>query len=817
MSSNRRRWYLALCAAGLGSAAAAVAYATHRVMNGALPTVEGRRTVNGLRKPVEILRDAWGVPHIYAQNEEDLFFAQGYVQAQDRLFQMDAYRRLGSGRLSEISGPVGLESDRLARICGWHLAAEAQWQGIQSDPETRAVAEAFARGVNAFIEEDALPAEYRLLVCTPEPWHARDSSAWGTVLAWGLSVNWQTELLRMRLIDELGPERATDLTPTFDADYQTVFPGAELGSRLGQALLDAYRGAAETLPVGRMPAGAGSNNWVVNGQWTRSGRPMLANDPHLPPVFPTLWYENHLVGGRYNVTGFTTPGVPGVIIGHNERVAWGITNAYPDIQDLYVERFHADDPLLYEVDGRWQRATEREEVIHVRGKRKPLEIRVRETRHGPVISDLLAREERALALRWTCHDENNHLGAMLGMCRAADWNEFGEATQAWAFPSQNVVYADVEDNIGYLMPGRVPLRGKGHGLVPAPGWRTEYDWQDYLADEALPALFNPEPGYVVTANNCVVGDDYPYLLTGEWLAPYRARRIAQLIEERAPLGIGDHARIQTDTVSYPAREFVQLAIGKLDGDSVATMSETAQWALDRLERWDGDMRADAVEPALAFAWQIFFMRAMLNQALGAALATELLDENGHDEIPTHPFHEIAYELCLRWLRDGPPAWVGEVARLLPATLEAALNALGRELGKDKRHWQWGRLHYVKLHSHVARIPGVGRLWKPRTYPLSGDSFTVSQARVTPHLPPGETHVIASCRMILDVGNWDASVSTLPGGQSGHPASDHYQDSVEDWLKGKYHPMLYRRSRVEDATENQLVLSPAKAAAELNQQ
>lgn len=815
MSSKRLKWYLALCAAGVGSAAAAVAYATRRVMYNALPTVEGQKTVCGLHKPVEVLRDAWGVPHIYAQNEEDLFFAQGYVQAQDRLFQMDAYRRVGYGRLSEITGSMGLASDRLARICGWHLAAEAQWRGIERDAETRAIADAFAQGVNAFVESAVLPAEYRLLVCTPDPWHPRDSSAWGAVLAWGLSVNWQTELLRMRLIDELGPERATDLTPTGDEEYHTIFPGSEIGSRLSKALIKAYQEAAETLPVGRVPggAGAGSNNWVVDGTWTRSGRPMLANDPHLPPIFPTLWYENHLVGGRYNVSGFTSPGVPGVIIGHNERVAWGVTNAYPDIQDLYVERFHEEDPLLYEVDGRWQRATEREEVIHVRGRRKPLVEHIRQTHHGPVISDLLAREERALALRWTCHEENNHLSAILGMCRASDWNEFREATRAWGFPSQNVVYADVDGNIGYLMPGRVPLRGKGDGLTPSPGWRSEYEWQGWIDHEELPALFNPEPGYVVTANNCVAGDDYPYLLTGEWLAPYRARRISQLIEELAPLDRQKQARIQNDTVSLPAQRFVQLALEALDIGVAKALSRTAQWAVERLQLWDGDMQAGEVAPSLAFAWQVCFLRAALTQALGADLSAEILDENGLDEIPTQPFHDIAYELSLRWLKERPPRWVGPVAPMLTTALENAVGELRRELGPDPSSWLWGRLHYVELQSHVARIPGVGRLWKPRTYPLSGDSFSVAQARVPSHLPPSAAHVIASCRMILDVGAWDESISTLPGGQSGHPASDHYQDSVEDWLKGKYHPMLYSRSRVEDATEGRLVLNPARATTE----
>lgn len=812
MSSNRLRWMAAVGAAGLGGIAVALNYATRRALNNALPVVSGERVVAGMRQPVEILRDSWGIPHIYAQTEEDLFFAQGYVQAQDRLFQMDAQRRIGHGRLSEIAGPLGIPSDRLARYCGWHKAAGAQLRGIKRDPETKAMTEAFAAGVNAYITEGHLPAEYQVLACTPEPWRPIDGCAWGAVLAWGLSVNWQTELLRLQLITALGPEKAADLMPAYGQNYQTIYPNAQTGQRLGAELREAFQRTAAQLPFANLVGGSGlgSNNWVVAGRRTVSGRPMLANDPHLPPLFPALWYENHLVGGRFNVTGFTSPGVPGVIIGHNERVAWGITNGYPDIQDLYVERFHASDSLLYEVDGNWRRAQEVEEVIHVRGRRAPLVERVRHTHHGPVLSDMLAHEERppepyALALRWTSYEENNHLRAIIGMCRAANWATFDEATRDWGFPPQNVVYADVDGNISYVMPGLVPRRRAGAGMAPAPGWTSDSDWRGWIEHDELPHLFNPAQGYIVTANNRVTGDDDPALLNSEWLPPYRAQRIAALLESLTPLDVAQHARIQTDTVSLPVQRFVSLALDSLDEATRQSLGVDATEALTRLQDWDGDMRADTDAPSLAFGWMVCFLRAAIFQAVGEPLGRQLLDENGIAEIPTHPFHEISFELALRWLAEGAPSWVGDVRQLAPAALEQALQQLRKHRGWRK-HWPtWGKLHYVELHSYISRIPAVGRLWKPLTYPLGGDSFTVNQARVAPHLPPGGAHVIASCRMILDVGAWDNSVSVLPGGQSGHPASDHYQDSVDDWLEGKYHPMLYSRERVELATENRLIL------------
>lgn len=809
--SSKSPWLRRLLVGSLGLAGglAGTVYLTRRLLQRSLPQISGSRTLSGLRRPVEIIRDRWGVPHIYAKTEEDLFFAQGYVQAQDRLFQMDANRRVGSGRLSEIVGPLGVETDRFARICGWHRAAQAQVAGIMKDEETRAVSEAFAAGVNAFMQEERLPLEFSLLAYRPEPWTPFDGSAWGAVLAWGLSVNWQTELLRARLVETLGPQKAADLTPSYDGYAPTILPATEVGAGLSEALLEAFRRVVSEVPLGSVPSGAGlgSNNWVLGGDWTTTGRPMLANDPHLPPVFPTLWYENHLVGGRYNVTGFTTPGVPGVIIGHNEHVAWGITNAFPDVQDLYVERFHPHDPLLYDADGHWQTAEERREVIHVRGQRSPVEENVRYTRHGPIISGLVPGEERQLALRWACHDENNHVRAMLGVCRATGWDSFRDALRDWAFPPQNIVYADISGNVGYAMPGRVPLRAKGEGLVPVPGWTGEYEWRGWIAPEALPSLFNPSPGYIVTANNRVAGDDYPYFLGGEWQPPYRARRIAQLIETLAPLDVADNARIQTDTVSLLALRFVALALPHLQGHALLAQSDVAGRAASLLQEWDGDMRPDRAAPAVAYGWLVCFVHAAMEMAVGKDLAQELLSPGELEEFPTVPFHEIAYELAVRWLDAGAPDWIGDVAGLLPAAIEEALSLLQKTLGPDAGDWRWGDLHYVEIHNHLTRIPGLGRLWRPRSFPIGGDGFSVNQAEVPPRFPPGPVHVIASCRMIVDVGAWDNSLSTLPGGQSGHPASDHYQDSVEEWLQGRYHPMLFSRDRVEAEAEGRLILQP----------
>ena len=798
-----------LLTTGAAGASIAASHALRQFWRRPLRGLQGSYTLAGLSRPVEVIRDQWGVPHIYAQTEDDLFFAQGYAQAQDRLFQMDGNRRLGGGRLSELVGPPGLPTDRIARIFGWVRAGEAQIKG--ASVESRAAADAFARGVNAFINQGNWPVEYALLACRPQPWEPLHSALWGAVLAWGLSANWETELGRALLVEKLGPEKTADLTLTYDDSYQTILPSVRVGARLLAAMMDAYREAMRYLPLGYVPGGpnVGSNNWVVNGQWTRSGRPVLANDPHLAAIFPTLWYENHLVGGRYNVTGFTSPGVPGVIIGHNEHVAWGITNAFPDVMDIFLEQVHPDDPTLVREDDGWVKMTMRREEIKVRGRRQPLVLDVPYTRHGPVVSELIPGEHRTFSLQWNAFAPADHLQALLLLARATDWSSFREGLQAWGFPPQNVVYADVAGHIGYMMPGLVPIRPRGEGLVPAPGWDTAYDWQGWIPFAEMPTQYDPIEGYVVTANNRVVGDGYPHWLTAEWLPHYRSDRIIELIKMRAPLSLADHAAIQADAVSLFARRFQAVALPLLRAEPPAT--RLAACALTVLSAWDGTMDAQRVEPSLFFALFTCYVESVVTQAVGS-LSELLLGDGFLEGFPSNSFYNTSVELALRWLEMPAPGWVGDARALLVPSLTRALALLEATYGPDPACWTWGRLHQVRLHNHLSRIPGLGKLWKPITLPMNGDSFTVNQAGMTPYFPPRPIHSIASSRMILDVGAWDNSLSVLPGGQSGHPASAHYQDGITDWHAHRYHPMLFSREKVEAAAARRLTLHPASATA-----
>ncbi len=795
--SKKAKWiFSAAMAAG---AVATAGMMGRRLLAKGLPQVNGRIHLPNVQHPVEILRDKYGVPHIYAQNNHDLFFAQGYVHAQDRLFQMDINRRIGAGTLSELIGSLALKSDRFARIMGWPRVISAQIEG--GDEEAWHIAHAFTAGVNAFIQQGKVPIEYTLLATKPALWQLEDSAAWGTVLAWGLAANWESEIMRGLLLNEIGAQKTADLTLTLQDETHDKFGDDAVPIDFAQKMMETYHEVMSSLPIGQIPTGTGigSNNWVVHGQHTSTGRPFLANDPHLPPMFPSIWYENHLVSDEFNVTGYATPGVPGVLIGHNERVAWGITNAFSDVQDIFVERFHPDDDSLLEVEGGWEKIEVVEEVIHVRGRRKPVVEQVRYSQHGPIISDLLADEERPLSFAWAAFENNNHLQAMLDMNRATNWDTFKAGADKWGFPCQNIVYADVDNNIGYIMRGKVPIRAKGDGMTPVPGWNG-HDWVGWIPQDELPAYLNPEAGFIATANNRVVGAGYPHLLTNEWLAPYRARRITELLQAAFPISLQGNMEIHQDTVSLLMMRFMVAIRPSFD-------QLPPHPILKALQTWDGDMRADSVSATVAYGWLFHLTQLAFAQAVGTKLAATLLGEGPIKNFSANPYHKGGFELLLRWLERGAPPWVGEIRPLLTPAYEKTITILQKEYGSTPQKWAWGKIRPLHIQSPLAVIPGLGKLWKPVTVPGRGDGFTINQMESPPSFPPEAINMVASGRMILDVGGWDNSVSSFPAGQSGHIASPHYQDGIAEWDGGTYHPMYFSRVAVETAVADRLLLHP----------
>src|SRR5579859_3329639 len=581
-----------LPAAALAAAGAGLYRRLHR----SLPPLDGTFFCP-VTAPVRVVRDAWGIPHIHAQNAADLFTAQGYAQAQDRLWQMDLQRRVGAGRLSEIFGPITLASDILLRRFGIGQAAAAEAAGLNDVPATAAAA--YCRGVNAYMawarEQRALPAEFAILAYEPEPWTVADCLIWSKVLAWGLGGNWESELVRARLVNYLGATRAAALEPDYPPGQPlTAEPGVAFSGLddLFASLLDEYEDLVQTTGLGGMMQSAmpASNNWVVAPTHSASGRALLANDPHLPLYSPSVWHLVHLSGGGYEVAGAAIPGAPGVCIGHNADIAWGTTNAMVDAQDLYVEQLHPDDPTQVRYEDGWERGTVRTERIAVRGRPRPVVDRILITRHGPVITgewspetgkwlhagaQLLNLPQRrplpkdpapaggtrpptALALRWAALTPTRSLEGMLDFNRAHDWPSFLAGVEKWEAPAVNMVYADRAGNIGYHLVGWVPIRARGQGVLPVPGWTGRYEWQGYIPFAELPHSYNPAAGYIVTANNRFAGPAYPYFLGREWATGYRARRIADLLAAKPQITLGDCATIQSDIYTIPGHLLSQI-------------------------------------------------------------------------------------------------------------------------------------------------------------------------------------------------------------------------------------------------------------------
>lgn len=797
-----KKWWI-IAGAALGAAASLGGIGYYWLLRRPLARTQGTLWLPGLQNEVEIFRDRWGVPHIYAANTHDLMFAQGFVHAQDRLWQMDLQRRLVAGRLSEVLGAQSVPVDRWLRILGLRRVAEQEVALVEAS--LRADLEAYAAGVNARIAQHRLPVEFSLLRYKPEPWTVADTLSWNKMMSWGLSINWESEILRAQLIARLGPERAAELEPELDAGSLRIVPP---GSTTGSAALDRAKAAR---PFTGPPAqtGLGSNNWVLAGSRTASGAPLLANDMHLPMYQPCIWYENHLVGGDLNVTGITFPGTPGVVSGHNGHVAWGFTNGFPDVQDLYRERLCRTDGghVQYEYRGEWRKADVIHEEITIRGKETVVE-EVIVTHHGPIVNALasdLAGEE-PLALRWTSLEPDTMLHALFGMMRAHTCLEFREALRHWTAPIQNMVYADTEGNIGYSFPGKVPIRAKGNGLVPAPGWTGEYEWLGYIPFDELPHLYNPSQGYVATANNHVVGDDYAYFIGREFASDDRAQRIVELIEAQDNVDIGYIQRMQFDLVSSSAR----LVASHLSQLQVAEPRQAA--AIELLRHWDGVLAADS--PAAA-VYQVF-VRRMIHLTLADKLGdltprfagqgpTPLLAEGSIFGVRARIWlQKVLAEPESHWFDLGAGQTRDDVMRL---ALRETVAFLETELGPEPDDWAWGKLHTLTFSHMLGRVWPLNRLFNRGPHPLGGDDTTVWATGASHHDLNSESVIGPPFRFIADLGDLRNSVGLLAPGQSGQPGSKHYDDQLQAWFSGEYHPLLYVREDVEREAKARLQLRP----------
>ena len=768
-----------------------------------LPQRDGSMTVRGLSQRVAIVRDADGVPHIRATDERDALFALGYVHAQDRLWQMEFQRRIVGGRLAEILGPAALDTDRLMRTIGFARAGADALRSLP--PETRSLLDAYVAGINEYLSTRSgwnLPVEFALLRFAPAPWRPEDVLGWQKAMGWSMSMNWREELLRLRIASRVGVDSTLDLLPA-------SVPG-------GPIVLPQYAGAADAavrrsktraparapLATDRIsflfsslfpfePAVGGSNNWVVSGSRTTTGKPMLANDPHLGTQTPAVWYVAHITGGALDVIGATLPGTPAVVIGHNRRIAWGVTNMMSDVQDFFAERINGRDEVL--VDGRWEPMRVLHETIVVRSA-PDVTLRVRLTRHGPLLSDVFD-ERTPLALRWTGHDPADRTaGAFLAVNRAGSWTEFLSAFRDYHLPMLNFVYADVDGNIGYVGPGALPIR-TGDGRWPLDGSVSSNDWTGYVPQPELPQVLNPPQGFVATANNQVVPDSYSHLVSTSWEAPYRAARITSVLESLPRASMDDMKRLQVDQRSaQPPRILPWLLQAHPESDA-------ARAALGELKRWDGRVAADSSAAAL---FKTFYARA-ISKIFGDDLGPDVWSEyRGYTSSVAKALDLVAHSPQSRWCDDVTTAENEDCPRILGDALELALEDLRLLQGSNPQKWRWDKQNDVWFPHLPFQASAVLRPFFSRHVARGGDAFTVN-----PSMPMRDQLLVSSYRQILDLGDFDRSVFILPLGQSGQLLSGQYSNMLDDWNAGRYRPLRFTQTAVDRDAAHTLTLEPKR--------
>ena len=786
----------------------AVAFA-YFMARSALPQLDGTLITKGLSAPVRVTRDTHGVPTIEAANQPDLFFAQGFVTAQDRLWQMDMMRRFAAGELSEIVGTVALKIDREQRILGLRAAAKQSLQ--MATARDASYLEAYARGVNAFIETHSsrLPIEFRILNYKPKPWQPEDSIVIANQMVKDLNFyTFRDALDREKILAKLGPGLTADLyvnrswhdrPPTVmreDLNNQEDGNDSDDDEEDGpdNSVTQRSNAPQEIWAQGAPEAVKGSNDWVVSGEHTVTGKPLLANDMHLGHQMPNLWYEAHLKSNDFNVAGVTLPGMPYVIVGHNQRVAWGFTNVGPTVADAFIETFNAQG--AYQTPQGWLQPEHRAEVIHVKDE-PDVTLDVKLTRHGPLITDILPGETRQIALRWTLYDGLRM--PFFDVDGAQNWQDFRKAFSQLDAPGQNVVYADVDGNIGYQTTGHIPIRAAGDGSLPVCGTDDSHEWTGYIPFDKLPSIYNPPSGVIATANGRITPDEYPYSISSAWEAPWRAERIYHVLESGRKLSASDMLALQNDIHSendlFAAERFVYAV------DHASSASARAKQAADLMRNWDGRMSASSAAPTLAVRSAQELTRLLLEPRLGPAA------EDPEKEETSLSWKTYHWQMRTVWLQNvmlhQPKQWLPEkyanYDELLAAAVDAAVNK--PEAPKDLASWHWGKVNELEIeHPVLGKIPFVSRWAAPGLKEQSGSSYTVKA--VTRHQGPSE-------RFTANLADLDQSTLNVVTGEAGNFMSPYYMDQWQAWYEGTTFTLPFTSQAVSATAAHRLVLQPEK--------
>lgn len=760
-----------------------------------VPDLTARYELTGLEKPATVVRDKNGVPHIYAETETDAYFALGFVHAQDRLFQMVMQRRIGQGRLSELIGSMGLRADRFMRTLGLYRLATESLDKLK--PETRRGLEAYAAGVNAYIaaRRELLPPEFNLLLHKPEPWTPADSVVWGKLMALQLSSNWRGELQRLSLIQRVGAKKASEIDPAYPAD------GPITHASLKTLKIDRLMAAIPWSLVGN----GASNEWAVSGSRTASGKPIVANDPHLGMTAPPMWYLVRIETPTLKISGATVPGVPVHLVGHNRHVAWGVTTPYVDTSDIYIERLDPSDPKRYLTPDGPKLFVTRTETINVRFG-KPVTLEVRHTRHGPVISDLpfgtmpRVASGHVMALRapWLTGDDTT-ADALHAINRATDWASFREGLRRYVGPSQNFVVADTKGTIAHITPGLIPIRKAGNGRLPVPGWDDKHDWIGFIPFDLLPQGIDPTKGYFVNSNNRIVGAGYPFFLSRDWGDHHRATRITEILTKQAKSTADTTAALQGDVISLPARALLPLLL------TTPPQSERSRAAMALLRAWDGKMDRQKPEPLIFTAWTYELGLAIFADELGAAAARRM----GFDI-------DVLIAVLTKyrgWCDESLTARTENCALMRTRSLEAAVARLAKDYGSNPADWRWGRAHLLDARHPVFGFIPVLRDFTGLRLETDGGNRTVNKAAMSGREPrPFGQAAGPGLRAIMTIDDLSKSRFIIAGGQSGNPYSRFFDNLLVAWRDIQYVSFHHDRTALAKEAAGTLTLVPKPAGS-----
>ena len=795
---NRWAKWLGIGLLGLIGAAVLAAAGTffwfQRTVSKSQPQISGTITVAGIHDLVEIIRDVHGMPHIYAQNEPDLFFAMGYAMAQDRLWQMEFYRRVGTGRLAEILGEKALEADRHFRT----LAAGGRHRRLPD--EAGILTDAFAAGINAYLERhrDRLPLEFKLLGFQPEPWQSDDVSAIYTLINWGLSLGWKVDLTAADILKKVGKDRFRD----------AFAPPAEAGRPIALEIdpiptLDFSGVVATFSKVSRLtdftPAPA-SNNWAISGTRSVTGKPLLANDTHMPLTNPSLWWEVHLVCPTIDAAGFAIPGLSGLPLGHNRHVAWSVTNVMVDDVDFYIERLNPQNPLQYRYEDHWEDMRSVRQTIRVKGA-APVDIDIRLTRHGPVIENgQFDDSNQVVSARWAVNDLDLPARAAFRLLKAATVADVVEALKDWGAPGQNFVFADTDGSIGYWCCAAIPIRPRGNGLLPVPGWTDADEWRGYLPFEKRPHAIDPPDEYVASANNAVSDLTFTDVIGTYWEPIDRISRIRELIAAKPKLSVDDMTAIQTDVACPLAAELMPLMLSVMDQRFTAEPEAPTR---DILAQWDYRMSAQSAAATIYETTYLNLLENIFKDELGPALYRRYI---GLTVFAPRALRHILRTGRSVWLDDVDTPQTETLADVVEKSLRQALTDLRSRFGADVARWTWGRLHTLTFHHPLGERKPLDRLFDLGPYPTSGSHLTVDKKQYD-YNRPFTVREGVSQRMIVDLAHPAVALHVLPTGESGLLGNAHNSDQIDLYLEGRYHPSWLTRSDIEHHAEATLALKP----------